>query len=224
MNRRLTLSMLSLVCALSACHSAPPKNGPVVTTEAGTPPPEMPPAETPQEAAGAELPAPGLEAPKAATAEAPACTCIDNSPKPALRRKPKPVVHAPPASPPAAAPPPPSEPSVKLVETSSASILGRKVHGQDGEDLGRVVDILADEQGRVRIAVIEFGGFLGVGNRRIAVDWSLLKFQPGDADAPVILNASKRQLQGTPEYKGTVRPLALMGPAAPASPPPTAPK
>jgi hypothetical protein len=152
-------------------------------------------------------------------AEVATCACADNPPQPAPKRKPKPVVHAP-APAPAAAPvsATPGEASVKIVEDASASILGKKVRGQDGEDLGRVVDVLADRQGRVRIAIIEFGGFLGVGNRRIAVDWSLLKFQPSDADAPVMLDVSKSKLEGTPEYKGVERPLALTAPAAAVSP------
>jgi hypothetical protein len=219
--RRLALIVLSLAGALSACHTVPSKDRTVIPTEPNSAPAEMPPVTTDNDVASP----PTLEGSKAEVAEAPSCSCADNTPKPALKHKPKPVVRAPPPAPPTVAPPPaPAEASVKLVEGSSASILGKKVRGQDGDDLGRVVDILADQQGRVQIAVIESGGFLGVGNRRIAVDWSLLKFEPGDADAPVILNASKAKLQGTPEYKGSARPLALMAPAAPDSPPPIAPK
>jgi len=219
--RRLALIVLSLAGALSACHTAPSRERPVTPTE-----PSIPPAETPPVATDNAVATPTTEGTKAEPAEAASCTCVDNTPKPAPKRKPKPAVRAPPPAPPAVAPTlaAPGEPSIKLVEGSSESILGKKVRGQDGDDLGRVVDVLADQQGRVRIAVIEFGGFLGVGNRRIAVDWSLLKFEPGGADAPVILNASKAKLQGTPEYKGSARPLALMAPAAPLSSPPTAPK
>jgi PRC-barrel domain len=221
-NRGLALIVLSLAGALSACHTAPSKERPVIATEPSIPPAELLPVTIDNDVA-----APATEGRKAEPAEVPSCSCVDNASRPALKRKAKPVVREPPPVPPsvALAPAAPAEASVKLVEGSSASILGKKVRGQDGDDLGRVVDILADQQGRVQIAVIEFGGFLGVGNRRIAVDWSLLRFEPGDADAPVILNASKAKLQATPEYKGTAQPLALMAvPAAPASPPPIAPQ
>jgi hypothetical protein len=151
---------------------------------------------------------------------------VDNSPKPAPKHKPKPVVKVEPPPPAPTATPAPKaagEAGVKTVLTPSSSILGKKVRGQDGEDLGRVVDVLADAQGHVRMAIIEFGGFLGVGNRRIAVDWSLLKFKPDDPDAPVLLDVPKQKLQGTPEYKGAERPLALMGPEASAAPRTTTP-
>ena len=67
------------------------------------------------------------------------------------------------------------------VGTSLSSILGKEVTTPKGEDLGRVVDVLADAEGHVRVAIIDFGGFLGVGTRRIAVDWPLLRFDPTPA-------------------------------------------
>ena len=44
--------------------------------------------------------------------------------------------------------------------------------------MGRIVDVLVDRRGQVRAAIIDFGGFLGVGSRKIAVDWSALHFPP----------------------------------------------
>ena len=42
--------------------------------------------------------------------------------------------------------------------------------------MGRIVDVIVDRAGTVRAAVIDFGGFLGVGSRKIVVDWSALHF------------------------------------------------
>ena len=44
--------------------------------------------------------------------------------------------------------------------------------------MGRIVDVLVDRSGQVRAAIIDFGGFLGVGSRKIAVDWNALHFPP----------------------------------------------
>ena len=44
------------------------------------------------------------------------------------------------------------------------------------ENMGRIVDVLVVRSGQVRAAIIDFGGFLGVGSRKIAVDWSALHF------------------------------------------------
>jgi hypothetical protein len=97
------------------------------------------------------------------------------------------------------------------------------VQGPKGEDLGRVVDVLADADGHVRVAIIDFGGFLGVGTRRIAVDWPLLRFNPATGDKPIILALSRKKLQAAPEYKDPQRLKILMpdpAVAAPAAPAP----
>ena len=112
----------------------------------------------------------------------------------------------------------PEDPEVKPIEGSVSSILGKKVEGSGGEDLGRVVDVQADGKGRVRLVIIEFGGFLGVGNRRTAVDWGLLRFHPDDPDRPLSLAVSGKQIQSTPEYRQALHPLVLMAPAPMAAP------
>lgn len=128
---------------------------------------------------------------------------------------------APPPAASAAVETPPGTPvDAQVGELSSevTSILGRKVQGPKGEDLGRVVDLLADGNGRVRAAIIDFGGFLGVGTRRIAVDWPLLRFDPNARDKNLILSLSREKLQSAPEYKDAKRPQVLMPPApAPAA-------
>jgi len=69
----------------------------------------------------------------------------------------------------------------------------------------------------VRLAIIDFGGFLGVGDHRIAVDWPLLRFNPDGPDPSVLLVVSREQLKTAPEYKDTPHPQTLMEPAAPAA-------
>jgi sporulation protein YlmC with PRC-barrel domain len=95
---------------------------------------------------------------------------------------------------------------------SVMSILGKEVKGPKGEDLGRVVDVLADASGRVRIAIIDFGGFMGVGDRRIAVDWPLLRFNPDGGDPSLLLSVGIEQLKAAREYKGSLHPETLMEP------------
>jgi hypothetical protein len=204
---------------MSACHSLPPRQQP--ETAPGSNPA---PSEATQSAVTGNAAPPSVDdVPTMAPAQVPACLpAADMRAKPARKPKPKALVHVqrPPLAPVAAAPPKLiADAGVKTVTVPESSVLGRRVRGPQGDDLGRVVDVLADAQGRVRIAIIEFGGFLGVGNRRIAVDWSLLKFHPHDPDAPVVLDVAREQFQETPEYKGSARPVALMAPEIAASAP-----
>ena len=82
-------------------------------------------------------------------------------------------------------------------------ILGRDVLSAKGEDMGRIVDVLFDEKGAPHAAVIDFGGFLGVGNRKIAVSWSALRFDLGEKKNVITLDLGREQLKAAPEFKPT---------------------
>lgn len=212
--RRPVAIALVCLCALSACHTAPvadrrsPNAEPAVPAEGNpAPPPPLLPDEKP--------PVQAVEVPIETPAGPP--DLPPEAPPPKRRSKPRPEPPPPPAPSAAAPAAPTNDAEVKPLDNSVVTVLGKKVQGPKGEDMGRVVDVLADASGRVRIAVIEFGGFLGVGNRRIAVDWSLLRFNPDDESKPLTLSVSRSKLQSAPEYKNTAQPQALMAPAVPAA-------
>ncbi|MFL5003131.1 MAG: PRC-barrel domain-containing protein [Xanthobacteraceae bacterium] len=92
-------------------------------------------------------------------------------------------------------------------------ILGRQVLSSAGQDMGRVIDIVVDRSGQVRAAVIDFGGFLGVGNRKVAIDWNALHFAPtGSKYDRITLNLTREQVSAAPEYRDG-RPLVVLGAA-----------
>jgi hypothetical protein len=105
---------------------------------------------------------------------------------------------------PATGPPNPDvPPAVVILESHQLEgILGKEVRSAAGENMGRIVDVVVDPSGQVRAAVIDFGGFLGVGSRKIAVDWSALSFPPpGDKAGRVTLEFTRDQLKAGPEYQ-----------------------
>ena len=97
---------------------------------------------------------------------------------------------------------PPEPPSVTVLGSRQAqSVLGREVRSSANENMGRIVDVIVDRESRVRAAVIDFGGFLGVGSRKIAVDWSALRFDLDEKRELVILELTRDQVKAAPEYK-----------------------
>ena len=70
-----------------------------------------------------------------------------------------------------------------------------------GEDMGRIVDIVVDRSGQVRAAMIDFGGFLGVGTRKIAVDWRLIRFPSDGKMDKVMVDLTSNQLRVSPVFK-----------------------
>jgi hypothetical protein len=97
-------------------------------------------------------------------------------------------------------------------------ILGKEVLSAKGEDMGRIVDVLFDEKGQPHAAVIDFGGFLGVGTRKIAVSWSALRFDLGEKKNVIALDLDREQLKAAPEYKYSEsdKPIAVVAQPQPA--------
>ena len=128
------------------------------------------------------------------------------------------------ASPPAAAQPaqntapptapkePTPPPSVTIIGAREAhGVLGRDVRSPTDEDMGRIVDVIVDRAGMVRAAVIDFGGFLGVGSRKIVVDWNALHFgHVADKGDSITLDLTKDQVTAAPEYKEDA-PIVVLG-------------
>jgi hypothetical protein len=81
------------------------------------------------------------------------------------------------------------------------SVLGREVRTRVEEGMGRIIDLLVDRDGQVQAAVIEFGGFLGIGTRKIAVEWPALRFESEGKQPAVIVDVTRDQLRVAPEYK-----------------------
>jgi hypothetical protein len=132
---------------------------------------------------------------------------------------PQPNAAAPAPPPPAAAPSPQNDDTTKEEKTTVPatvvggeqleSVLGIEALSSTGDDMGRIVDIIVDRTGQVRAAIIDFGGFLGMGSRKIAVDWRSLHFDPKKAGA-VVVNLTKDQLRVAPVYKAA-EPVVMIG-------------
>ena len=115
-------------------------------------------------------------------------------------------------TPPATSKEPAPPPSVTIIRAKEAhGVLGRNVRSQAGEDMGHIFDVIVDRAGSVRAAVIDFGGFLGVGSRKIVVDWNALHFglvaNKGDS---ITLELTKDQVMAAPEYKED-EPIVVLG-------------
>ncbi len=115
-------------------------------------------------------------------------------------------------APPAAAKEPAPPPSVTIIGARDAhGVLGREVRSSTDEDMGRIVDVIVDRSGTVRAAVIDFGGFLGVGSRKIVVDWNALHFgRIASKSDSITLELTKAQVTAAPEYKEDT-PIVVLG-------------
>lgn len=121
-----------------------------------------------------------------------------------------------------------------VINGTADALLGKPVRSPKGDDLGRIVDVVVDRSGVIRAAIIDFGGFLGVGSRKVAVDWRELHFpKDGNLDN-LVADLPQDQLRIAPLYRAgepvvvvgkvaaappTPKPAAAPAPPAPAPPP-----
>jgi hypothetical protein len=94
-----------------------------------------------------------------------------------------------------------------LASNDVRGVLGSAVRSAADEDMGRIVDIIVDRAGTARAAVIDFGGFLGVGSRKIAVDWNAMRFGAGNS---ITLAMTRDQVKSAPQYEQG-KPVVVLG-------------
>ena len=82
---------------------------------------------------------------------------------------------------------------------SSDRVNGTNVYNPAGEKLGSIDSLMIDKlSGRVRHAVMEFGGFLGIGTDRYPLPWDTLKYEPSQGG--YVVSLAKEQLENAPRY------------------------
>lgn len=96
---------------------------------------------------------------------------------------------------------------------TATPILGRRVLDPSGKAAGRIVDVLVDVDGQARAAVVDIGGFMGLGQRRIAVAWRAVRFNP--ADGSITLQMPADAIAAAPEYKPAAAPVVIASPPHP---------
>ncbi len=82
---------------------------------------------------------------------------------------------------------------------STSSIRNTTVVNRQGETLGQIEDVMLDPQtGRVEYAVLDFGGFLGIGDKLFAVP--LQAFEIDRTNERFLLNVTKDKLESAPGF------------------------
>ena len=82
---------------------------------------------------------------------------------------------------------------------SADTLSGDRVRNPQGEDLGKIQDIMIDvPTGRVAYAVLSFGGVLGLGDKLFAIPWGSLTLD--EDEKCFVLDADKELLKAAPGF------------------------
>ena len=82
----------------------------------------------------------------------------------------------------------------------ASNFIGETVRGPDDVSIGEINDVLVDKEGRVSAAIIGVGGFLGIGEKSVAVPFASLQLS-NERDARISIAATKEQLQNAAEFQ-----------------------
>jgi sporulation protein YlmC with PRC-barrel domain len=87
-------------------------------------------------------------------------------------------------------------------EWLATELIGRSVVNTANETIGDVNDLITDANGKTIAAVIGVGGFLGIGEKDVAIRFEDLRFaRDGDNDIKVTVNIDKSALASAPDYQ-----------------------
>lgn len=116
-------------------------------------------------------------------------------------------------------------------ELRASKFVGLDVRGSDGRTIGAITEILMDALGNAKTVVIGVGGFLGIGEKAVAVPFTSLEWvmaRPTEDSAyhgrpdHAVANLSRADLQVAPAFKYYAQTHPAPG-AGPATPPPVRP-
>ena len=84
-------------------------------------------------------------------------------------------------------------------------IIGTRIKGVDGKDLGETDQLLIDRNGKVTHVVVGIGGLAGIGEKKVVVPWSDLKFAPVADGKKNAITMDGAKLETAPRYERSAR-------------------
>ena len=86
-------------------------------------------------------------------------------------------------------------------QISASALLNESVLNANNESIGDINDILLEQSGKVASVIVGVGGFLGLGEKNVALNFDQLKFNNNGNDLVVMSDATKETLQAAPAYE-----------------------
>lgn len=153
----------------------------------------------------AALPAAAQQATQQPTAPpAPAAPGPAQAPPPSPQAPPPPAPSSPPSPPPTGVVATTNNPNLAVATlrlengARASKIIGAAVQNEQNERVGKVDDLIVAPDDRITMAIVSVGGFLGVGEKLVAVPWQQLR---AEGDHLVLPGASKDTMGAAPGFR-----------------------
>lgn len=86
-------------------------------------------------------------------------------------------------------------------QMSANAVVGASVKNNNKDTIGTIEDVYVDKDGAIKTVVVSVGGFLGIGDKHVAVKWSDIKFGRDGNDVVLTTDWTKDSLKAMPDYK-----------------------
>lgn len=83
-----------------------------------------------------------------------------------------------------------------------SQLIGSDVRNLQNDNVGEIEDVIFDNNRNVRAVIVSVGGFLGIGERHIAIDpTSMVVARNEDGDVEAVVNTTRDDLRNAPEFR-----------------------
>jgi sporulation protein YlmC with PRC-barrel domain len=83
---------------------------------------------------------------------------------------------------------------------SANDFIGKTVYDIGGNNIGEVNDLVMSKDGKIQATILGVGGFLGIGEKNVAVPVTSIEVVPDGDAVRLVVKASKEQLEAAPSY------------------------
>ena len=84
----------------------------------------------------------------------------------------------------------------------ASKLIGTTVVNAANETVGDVNEVVLTKDGRIAAVILGVGGFLGIGEREVAVNFNSLRMNRDQSSNPVLtVNATKESLKDAPAWR-----------------------
>lgn len=97
----------------------------------------------------------------------------------------------------------PSATSADMTSTEAfrtSKLIGTNVKNNDGDTIGEMEDLIISSGDQMLQAILSVGGFLGIGERHVAIPFKDLKVTHVNNNPEVFYQATKAELEGMPKF------------------------
>lgn len=87
-------------------------------------------------------------------------------------------------------------------EVSANTYVGQSLYNMEDESIGEITDLIFSDDGGARTAVVGVGGFLGIGQKDVGVNFDMITIeqQPDSSDVRLVIEATREDLENAPEF------------------------